>query len=136
MVMLNREALRYLKTVYRLLPCKRYQRRKIISEIKNSVALFLADNPDSDYDSIATRFGNPKVVAASLVEEMQSVEILQELQIKRRIMAAVFTAVSMIVVIWLAVAGVAYIQYVDEYNGYFNVSVETENDIQNVEGVK
>ena len=71
MVILNRGAVRYLKTVYRLLPCKRNQKRKIISEIKNSVALFLTENPNSDFDSIALRFGNPKVIATSLVEEMQ-----------------------------------------------------------------
>ena len=134
MVILNRGAVRYLKTVYRLLPCKRNQKRKIISEIKNSVALFLTENPNSDFDSIALRFGNPKVIATSLVEEMQGFEILQDLQIKKRIISAVIVAVTMIVTIWLAVVGVAYIQYVDEYNGYFDVSVETESDIQNVGG--
>lgn len=134
MVMLNREAVRYLKTVYRLLPCKRNQKRKIISEIKNSVALFLTENPNSNFDSITVRFGDPKVVAASLVEEMQGVEILRDLQIKKRIISAVIVAVTSIVAIWLAVVGVAYNQYVDEYNGYFDVSVETEKDIQNLEG--
>lgn len=134
MVMLNREAVRYLKTVYRFLPCKRNQKRKIISEIKNSVALFLTENPNSNFDSITVRFGDPKVVAASLVEEMQGVEILRDLQIKKRIISAVIVAVTTIVAIWLAVVGVAYNQYVDEYNGYFDVSVETEKDIQNLEG--
>lgn len=134
MVKLNKASRKYIKEVGRVLPCRRGQKRKIIQEIQSSIVMYLAENPDADYDVISLRFGKPEQIAASLVEDMGADELLKRLNIKKKILLCALCAIIAIVTIWLGVVGSAYIKYLDQSNGYYDIAIDVIEDIQFTEG--
>lgn len=134
MVKLNKSARKYMKDVRRLLTCKGSQKRRIISELQCSIGTYLADNSDADYEAIVLRFGQPEQIAASLVEGMSTNELLRNLRIRKKIISLVLCAVIAIVAIWLGTAGAAYVKYMDEEDGYFDIAIDEEENIRFTEG--
>lgn len=134
MVKLNKASRKYIKEVGRVLPCRRGQKRKIIQEIQSSIVMYLAENPDADYDVISLRFGKPEQIAASLVEDMGADELLKRLNLKKKILLCVLCAIIAILAIWLGVVSATYVKYLDQSNGYYDIAIDVIEDIQFTEG--
>lgn len=124
MIICDENAKRYLREIRGALVCSPKIKRRIISEIKESVLAFLAEVPDADYNCITARFGTPQQIAATYVDEMESTEILSSLQIRKRIIAIVMVGMIAIVTVWLSVVGSEYMKYMDNTNGYFDIAIE------------
>lgn len=134
MVKLNKHAHKYFRKVRSLLTCRCSQKRRIMNELKASVMTFLTDTPDADYEVIVLRFGKPEQIAGSLVEDMSTNEILRNLRTRKKIISFVLCAVLAGVAIWLGVAGAAYVKYIDQHDGYFEIVIDEEKNISNTEG--
>mgnify|MGYP001116616268 CR=1 FL=1 len=72
----NRAARRYLRNVKDWLPCSGKLKREIMARIKNVLDDYLAEHPDADFVELSHRFGLPKQIASSYVEEMDTEELL------------------------------------------------------------
>ena len=93
-----------------------------------SVRDFATRNPQADYDAITTRFGTPRQIAASCLEDMDTEELVQHLMIGRRIAAIVGAAALTVVLLWAGVVGYAFIRHSQMHNGYFGETVITVTD--------
>ena len=131
MIAFNKYLCQYLNEVRRLLPYNRRRKAQIVADIKNSIRLFLAENPDADYNVITQRFGHPETVASSYVEEMEGTEILRSIKAKRNILTIIASGVAVILLLWSITVVAAFVKYVDGYNGYFDIEVETVEEIVN-----
>lgn len=96
----NRAARRYLRNVKDWLPCSGKLKREIMARIKNVLNDYLAEHPDADFAELSHRFGLPKQIAASYVEDMDTEELLRNLRIRRRIVGIVACVALIVVTLW------------------------------------
>lgn len=96
----NRAARRYLRNVKDWLPCSGKLKREIMARIKNVLDDYLAEHPDADFAELSHRFGLPKQIAASYVEDMDTEELLRNLRIRRRIVGIVTCAALIVITLW------------------------------------
>ena len=113
----NRDTKRYLREVNSWLPCRRKLKTQIVAESTSNVSLFVTENPDSGYNEIVARFGTPQQIASTYVDELETPELLYDLRIKRRIIAAVAAGVAAVVIIWGTAVGMLYIEGCKSVNG-------------------
>lgn len=97
---LNRPARRYLRQIRGWLPCAGSMKRKMLTEIRETLLEFLADHPDADEQTIISRFGTPQQIAASYVDEAETEELLRRLRIRRRVVSIACAAAVACVTIW------------------------------------
>ena len=116
--MVNRNARRYLRQVRGWLPCAGKMKRQIMGEIRSSVSHYLEEESNADYQAIVARFGSPQQIASAYVDEQDTAVLLNNLRIKRRIVAVVCCTAAACVAIWLSVAFAAYMYNVKAENGY------------------
>ncbi len=115
--MVSKNVERYLRQVRILLPCRRTARKLILDQVRSNLNQFVEDDPSADYESIVRRFGSPRQIAATYIDEMDTDELLSDLRIKHRIVGMVSFAVAMGLVICLVTAGLVYLEGVDNVNG-------------------
>ena len=96
----NRAARRYLRNVKDWLPCSGKLKREIMARIKNVLDDYLAEHPDADFVELSHRFGLPKQIASSYVEEMDTEELLHNLRIRRRILGIVTCTALIVITLW------------------------------------
>ena len=94
-----------------------------------SVRDFATRNPQADYDAITTRFGTPRQIAASCLEDMDTEELVQHLMIGRRIAAIVGAAALTVVLLWAGVVGYALVQNQKSTTGYHVITLI--DDVEN-----
>lgn len=123
---LNRDAKRYLREIQSWLPCTGRVKGKMLGEIRSRLKEFLLENPVADYEAIIERFGTPKQIASSYVDEMATGEMLKGLRIRKKAVALISTLAIIMFALWLCVVSYecAYNQNVT--NGYVEVSVVQE----------
>ena len=97
-----------------------------MSRVETSVRDYASRNPDADYSEIAARFGSPQQIASSYVDEMGTVELLQNLRIRRNIERIVAIIAAMAVVLWLGAVTFAYLYNTDVTNGYYEIAIAEE----------
>lgn len=117
--MMNRDVKHYLREVGKWLPCSGMQKKRILDNLRDSVAAYVNDNPVAEYHTIVDRFGTPQVIASTYIDELDTPEILENLRIKRTVVRIVSATAAAIVFIWLGVAGVALISNNHQVNGYY-----------------
>ena len=97
----NIAAWRYLWKVRGWLPCSGKLKREIMARIKTVLNDYLNDHPDADFAELSYRFGTPKQVASSYVEDMDTEELLHNLRIRRRILGIVVGTALIVVALWI-----------------------------------
>lgn len=95
----DRALKRYYRDIRSWLPCSRKNEKRILEQIRSSVEGYLEQNPEADINRVQTEFGSPQTIAASYVENMGAAEILKDLRLRRRIFAAVASAVAIILLL-------------------------------------
>ena len=126
--MVNRNARRYLRQVRGWLPCAGKMKRQIMEEIRSSVSHYLEEEPNADYQAIVARFGSPQQIASAYVDEQDTAVLLNNLRIKRRIVAVVCCTAAACVAIWLSVALAAYVNFSICENGYAVEFIAEDSD--------
>ena len=123
MTVMNRAQRHYCREVSRLLPCKGSTKRKLMAEIKGNISHYLDDYPDSDYDAIVLRFGTPRQIAASYVEEMEPQDVLHGLRIKKRIVGIIAAGIALVVLVWGIGVAICVVDSINASGGYFEVTI-------------
>lgn len=131
--MMTREAAlrRYYRTIRSYLPCSYKLKNRILDEIQNSVNGYLEEHPDADFAEIEVRFGQPQNIAAAYVGDMDTVELLSALRMRRRIVTTAVAGVLTALVMWAACLGYAIVKYDNAYHGAMEIVIEEVSDIPN-----
>lgn len=132
----NTRIRRYFRGIRRGIPNSGKNKKIILNQIREMVEAYTAEHPGADYAEIVARFGTPEQIIDSYVEEMDTPELLETLHIRKKTTAAVLLTLTAVVVIWLGIAGAAYVNHIVESNGHFDISIDVQVDIPNTEGGK
>lgn len=127
----SRAKRRYLREIRGWLPCSGKWKRGILEKIEQSMAQFLSENPEASYEALAERFGSPRQIAATYVDEMGTDELLRDLRVRRRVVGTVAAAALAVVILWAGVVMIALIDSHKNINGngvYGGVSIIEKND--------
>ena len=89
-----------------------------MARIKNVLEDYLAEHPDADFSELSHRFGLPKQIAASYVEDMDTEELLRNLRIRRRIVGIVTCTALIVVTLWAGTVTYAIIRNERLAHGY------------------
>lgn len=121
---------RYLWEISRELPGSWKQKKKILLGMKCIVRDYVTENPNADYQAIVKRFGVPRKIAESYVEELETGELLRELQIRKKILWVTLIAIVATATVWSAFTAAAYLDHFADKRGYATVEViEVERTI-------
>lgn len=118
-------ALRYLWEVNSLLPMKGKQKRKVLSQVGASVRDYVTEKPAVDYNSVVARFGEPSRIAMSYVNEMESEDLVEALQVSKKLIWTATTVAMIILTLWVGVVVLSYAKHVEAVNGYYVDEVDT-----------
>lgn len=118
----NKQLQKYYRCVWACLSCSGKLKRKLLERLKEQVANYLEENPDADMEMIRNRFGTPQQIAAAVLEEQPAAEVLQKLQIRRKLIAIAGTVALLIILLWLIVIVIALVQHFIAVNGHIAVS--------------
>ena len=127
----SRAKRRYLREIRGWLPCSGKWKRGILEKIEQSMAQFLSENPEASYEALAERFGSPRQIAATYVDEMGTDELLRDLRVRRRVVGIIAAAAVTVVCLWAGLVTASYFDHVNGMNGYITVEIveeETVND--------
>lgn len=121
---------RYLWEVSLELPGSRKQKKTLLRQVENSVREFVSERPGVDYADIVKWFGVPQKIAESYVSEMEASELLEEMNVRRKVVHILLASVTIIVLIWFGFTATAYYSHLKNENGYAVIEV---NEIERVE---
>lgn len=102
--------------------------------MEDSVRAYATENPRLTYAAIVARFGEPRAVAESCVEEMETAELVKNLRVRRKVVSIVAAAALAIVILWLGVVSIAWAEHRDHDGGYFEEKIINVTNIPNEEG--
>jgi len=108
---------RYYRSIRNCLPSSHKLKAKVLAEIESNINAYLLENPSADIASIEARFGAPKQIAASYIDELETPELLKKFHIRKRILTIIISAVAIILVLWLGVVGWSAITEYYDSNG-------------------
>ena len=94
-------AKRYIRSVSDVLSCSGKTKKRIVSQISDSVDDYLLQNPDADFEMIQTHFGTPQEIAASYVNEQDAAGLLKKMSIKKKVLVIVAGVMAAIFLIWI-----------------------------------
>ena len=117
--MYNADVRRYLREIKKGIPCTGRRKRDILNKINETIGEYLEENPDSQYEDLTARFGTPKQIVSSYVEEMDTPELIKKLNVRRKIVGIVTAAAVAVVILWAGVVSIIYIENKKDGDGYF-----------------
>lgn len=121
--MYNADVQRYLREIKADIPCTGKRKRDILNRINEIIGGYLEENTNPSYDELTARFGTPRQIVTSCLEEMDAGELIQKLKIKRKIVGIVAAAAVAVVVLWAAVVSIIYIGHKKDGDGYYTEQV-------------
>lgn len=83
-----------------------------------SVRDYVTRYPNADYRTLTARFGEPQQIAETYVAEMEADELLQKLNIRKRLLRIVSIAAVTSLLLWASVVVYSLIHHVDAVDGY------------------
>ena len=109
---------RYYRSIRDWLPCKGQQKRRILAEIRSSVASYLENHPEADFSQLEAHFGTPQQIASGYVEDLNTEETLRALRIRRKVFTVIAAGVLAALLIWGGAVAWAIIDENISDNGY------------------
>lgn len=101
------KANRYVRKYHRMVKCaipRDYPHRtRIVGNMQDLVETYIAEHPDAGYEELQEQFGSPEELAASLVDNLTSEEVLR--LFKRRKWWGIAVVVTAIVAAFLITVG-------------------------------
>lgn len=110
----NAELGRYCKEVRGWLPCTRKAKQTIMDKLES---VFSEGEAELSYGQLVERYGTPQQIASAYVDEMGTMELLNDLRIKRKILRIAGITAAVIVTVWLLAVGILYSEGKDAVNG-------------------
>ena len=119
MAMRNAQARQYLREIRGCIPCYGKAKYEILRKIKGMIRAALSEEPEISYELLVARFGTPQQIAASYVDELDTLELLKKLRMRNKIIAIVCATAAIILAIWVGVVVTATRAHYSQMNGYF-----------------
>ena len=91
---------RYQRQVRRMLPSRELKKR-LMPQISQSIRNFIEVNPEADLNMVQQNFGTPMQIAASYLYEQETITLLRELSIRRKILAIISGVLAAMIVVWM-----------------------------------
>ena len=115
---------RYIRRVSHALPCGRKVKKQFVSQLRSSIADYLRENLNADFEAVQLHFGAPKDIAACYIQEQDTAALLSTMHIKKKILAIVAGTMALILLMW---AGVVAWAIADQHaNMHRTIVVVTE----------
>ena len=124
--MSNKHLNKYCRSIRSWLPCSGKLKKQILEEIRSNVSAYLEEAPSTDYNALVQRFGSPRQIAATYVDELSTNELLHDLRIRKRIVNIVFTCAALILTIWVGIVTIAMIDNQNSDNSYYEIEIIDE----------
>ena len=115
---------RYYREIRSFLPVSRKQKNKVIADLQGSIDAYLDANPEADMQAIQAHFGTPNSIAAAYVDNADTADLLRDLRVRKKILAAVFAGVLVVVLILTAVVVREVVKYDAEIGGSITESIK------------
>ena len=112
---------RYIRRVRHALPCGRKVKKQLVSQLRSSIADYLRENPDADFEAVQLHFGTPKDIAASYIQEQDTAALLSTMQIKKKLLAIVAGTMALILLMWAGAVGCAIVEHHKSMHGTIEV---------------
>lgn len=116
----NSDLRRYCREVRGWLPCTRKAKQKIIEKINNVIS---SNEEELSYGQIVERYGTPQQIASAYVDEMGTMELLDDLRIKRKIIRVVCASCIIALMMWVGCIAAALVNDYHADNGYMEVVI-------------
>lgn len=123
---------RYLWEIWWMIPCKGKQKKQILRRVETSVRNFVSERPNADYHMVTARFGTPKQIVQTCLEEMNGEELIRELNSRRKIVRIVLTTAVIVISLWAAVVILALAEHNSRANGYFVEQIVHETEVSDI----
>ena len=92
---------RYIRSISDALPCSMRAKKQIISQIRESIVVYLQENPEADLATVQAHFGTPQEIAASYVNEQDTSTLLHKMSIQKKVLAIVAGVMAAIFLMWI-----------------------------------
>lgn len=117
-------AKRYIRSVSDTLSCSGKTKKRIVSQISDSVDDYLLQNPDADFEMIQMHFGTPQEIAVSYVDEQDASVLLKKMSIKKKVLVIVAGVMTAVLLMWAVVVTWAAIDAKAESGGGIEITDE------------
>lgn len=114
--------LRYLLTVFWHLPGSWKQRIRIVRKMGRSIRDYVSEGADVTYGQLVKRFGEPRQVGFTCVNEMETDELVKELTNKKNVAGVTLVTAIILVTLWIGYLGYCYIRFEDSIKGTLVIS--------------
>lgn len=108
----------YLLQIRSLLPRTWKQKKMVLSRVEQCVRDYVTEYPNIKYRGIVRRFGTPRQIAVSCVEEMGTDEVLHAMDVKKTLVRIVLAALALMVCIFLVSRIIICVDAHKDINGY------------------
>lgn len=114
----------YFQNICSYLPCSGKLKKQILMEIRTNISNYLEEFPAAEFSQIEARFGTPQSIAAAYVADMDTEELLQAHNIRKKIVTTVISCVLIVLFMWGATVTAAFINVSQRNTVYIEKIVE------------
>ena len=93
---------RYIRSISSEIPSGK-MRKRIISQIRDSIVEYIQENPEADFETVQSHFGTPQEIAASYMYAEEPPVLLRKMNINKKLLAIVAGVMAAILLIWIGV---------------------------------
>lgn len=115
---------RYCRQLRGLLPCGWWEKRKLISSLRQQMTAYAAENPDFTENDLHNHFGTPEEVAVTCLENTDSSQLLDRIISRNYIVKTVTACIMVALLIWGSVVCSGLYNYWFERHGFIIVTTE------------
>ena len=121
---------RYLWQIYRELPGSWKEKKQIVTKMESSIRDYVSEDAYVTLDQLKNRFGEPKQIALTYINEMEAHKLSKELKKEKSIVYTVIVTAIVIVALWAGMVVTSYIDHRKNANGYAIVEIiEIDNKV-------
>lgn len=88
-----------------------------------SVRDYVSDDVNVTYEQLKKRFGNPKQVAFTYVNEMETGELVEEIRNSKKTVGIIVVTAVVMVLLWSVRLVISYSDHEKDVNGYAVVEI-------------
>ena len=119
----------YYQAARSLLPDTGKSKNAILSQLKSELDAFAQDYPNAAYSDFITRFGTPEDMAATYVENMDTMTLVKNLHYGRKVFAATLAVLLVILISWGSIYLWKFTEFRNDTHGtYFESPAHDETD--------
>lgn len=94
---------RYIRSIGCEIPFGK-MRKRIISQIRDSIFAYIQENPQADFETLQCHFGTPKEITASYLYAQDTSALLRKVNINKKVLTIVAGVMTAILLIWIGTA--------------------------------